>query len=160
MLIDGQSRIVLQGSNPAPWYRPALNDHGVFWVEIHEGKEEIHWKAHNEEAPRPFARGESALRHVAGEGDLVAWMSDTTVFLRNLTTGVTQEYFGEVHSNEALALSESLLCYEAVGEDDLDIFCTNGFHLQRPGNQRRPSLWGEWLVFHEGEQALLYGPIK
>ena len=160
MQINGQSRTLLQNSRPAPWYRPALNDHGVFWVEIHQGKEEIHWKPHSEDVPRPFAQGDQALRHVTAEGNLVAWMSDTAVFLRNLSTGTTQEYSADVHSNEALALSEGLLCYEARGDYDLDIFCNNGFHLQRPGHQRRPSLWRGWLVFHEGEQALLYGPIK
>ena len=89
-----------------------------------------------------------------------AWMSDTSVFIRDLSTGLTAEQSGRFHSNQSLAISGSLVCFESLNEEDIDIFCSNGFHLQRPGHQRNPSIWKDWLVFHEGDQALLYGPIK
>ena len=160
MRMGSNTRTLLAESTPAPWYPPALNNHGVFWVHLQNGKEEIHWQAHTADQPEPFATDNQPLRHVVGDGDHVAWMSDTAVYLRNLTTGATQETSGAVHSNNSLALSGDLVCYEAFADEDLDIFCNNGFHLERPGHQRSPSIWRDWLVFHEGEQALLYGPIK
>ena len=160
MLLGGNTRTRLSDSKPAPWYPPAINDHGLFWVELHDGQEEIHWRPHNTESQERFAAGPMPLRHVVGEGDHVAWMSDSAVFLKNLSTAEFQEFPAVVHSNDSLTLSDGLVCFEALDEHDLDIFCSNGFHLKRPGDQRRPSIWRDWLVFHEGRQTLLYGPIK
>ena len=160
MPLGGTRRTRIEESTPAPWYAPAVNDHGVFWVELHNGKEEIHWMPHQGGSSEPLAAGSKPLRHVAADGDYVAWMSDTSVFIRDLSTGLTAEQSGRFHSNQSLAISGSLVCFESLNEEDIDIFCSNGFHLQRPGHQRNPSIWKDWLVFHEGDQALLYGPIK
>lgn len=160
MALGGNERQTIPDSNPAPWYSPAINDHGMFWVELQNGKEELWWTPHETAHPKRFIPSDKAMRHVVAEGDFVGWMSDDAVYLKNLETNHTVEIPGTVHSNDTLALSEGILCYEAGTENGLDIFCSNGLHLERPGDQRNPSLWKQWLLFHEGQHALLYGPIK
>ena len=160
MAVGGTKRSTVEGSKPAPWYTPAISEHGVFWVELHNGKEEIWWLRSGTPQAEQLASGNEPLRHVVAHGDHVAWMGDTAIHLKNLSEAETVEFSGAVHTNDALALSEGLLCYEASSEGNIDIFCSNGLHLDRPQNQRKPRLWKRWLLFHEGQQVLLYGPIK
>ena len=158
--IGSAQRQAIQGASPAPWFPPALHPQGVFWVQFQEGEARIWWLPEGEETARAFATEPGSQRHPISDGESIAWLGDQTLTLRNLQTGDEQVFEGAFHSNERLALSEGLLCWEALAENDIDLHCSNGLHLERDNHQRRPSLWREWLLFHEGEQALLFGPVK
>jgi hypothetical protein len=162
MRIGSRERQEVPGAKPAPWYAPAISGDFIAWVQRGEEDtgEDIWSFSISEGKAKPLAQSPAHERHVVVDGDWVAWLTDNTIHLLDGKSGAHQRFEGQFNSNEGLGLSDGLLCWEARIEGDLDIHCSDGLHLKRPGDQRRPSLWRGWLLFHEGEDALLYGPLK
>ena len=160
MTIGSNKRESIPRSKPAPWTTPTLYGEALFWVQIDEGISKIWWKENTEKPAQIFAEGSEHFTHVTGDKEWVAWRGDSEVFLRNWSTAQESRFGGQVHVNDRLALSNGLLCWEEWKEEDIDIHCSNGLHLEREGHQRSPSLWNGWLLFHEGRQSLLYGPLQ
>ena len=51
----------------------------------------------------------------------------------------------------------SVACWEdrrALGTTGIDLWCSNGAHLERPGDQRWPTMSNGYLLWREGEQVL------
>jgi len=162
MQIGESERHTIPDADPAPWYAPAISDDLIAWVQLAEkgGQEDV-WAFSRSEGRRfPLAEGPEHERHVVAEGEYVAWLTDNAVHLLNRKSGAHRQFEGQFNSNEGLSLSEGVLCWEGREDSGLDIFCSDGLHLERPGDQRRPSRWRDWLLFHEGEDVLLYGPLK
>jgi len=161
MEIGSKTRNTIPSAKPLPWYPPSISEATTAWVEWHPDTGEDVWTytLHNSTA-KPLAQSKAHERHVVVDGKWIAWLTDHAVFLKNQETGDTQTFSGQVHSNERLSLSNGIVCWEAHTKEDIDIFCSDGLHLKRKDNQRRPSRWMGWLLFHEGENTLLYGPIE
>ena len=161
MEIGSKTRRTIPNARPAPWYPPAISQSTTAWVQWHPKTGEDIWTYTLHDAqPKPLAQSKAHERHVVADGNWVAWLTDDAVFLHNQETGQLQEFSGQVNSNERLSISNGIVCWEAHTEEDIDIFCSDGLHLRRKGDQRRPSRWMDWLLFHEGENTLLYGPIE
>ena len=79
------------------------------------------------------------------QGQILSWVhGEVKVVISN--AGI-QEVFS----------TQSRLCWTRWNQD-LDIFCTGGFHLQRAGHQSNPMWKGDSLYFTEGDRLWVYKP--
>lgn len=162
MQLGEDKRFTIPEANPAPWYAPAVSGDRIYWVQRGDQNtgEDLWAYSISENRSWPLAQSTDHERHVVAQGHFSAWLTDSSVHLLNTKSGEHRVFPGLVNSNESLGLSEGVVCWEAHTKDDIDVFCSDGLHLERPGNQRRPTRWKGWLLFHEGNATLLYGPLS
>jgi hypothetical protein len=162
MNLGNNQRFVVPKANPAPWYTAAISGDHIAWVqkENAQASENIWLYSIQEKRSWAAAKSDENERHVAIQGDEIAWLTDTAVHLFNIQSQAHAIFPGRVHSNENLSLSKGVVCWEALEKENIDVHCSDGLHLKRPGDQRHPSRWNEWLLVHEGNTALLVGPMS
>lgn len=151
--LDGNSR-QHASPPPAPWYRPAVADGRVAWVS-HEGDSEDIWLLDVEARDaQPVAEGPGHERHVALSGTHIAWVEDDAVVLKPLD-GAARRIPADAHTARGLALDGDVVCWEQWNGADVDVACSDGVSVQRPGHQRSPSRSEGWLMVVEDGQALV-----
>jgi hypothetical protein len=162
MRLGDDKRFTIPGANPAPWYAPAVSGDRIYWVQRGDLKtgEDLWTYSLSEKRSWPVAQSDAHERHVVAQGPYAAWLTDSSVHLFNTQNDEHRVFPGIVNSNEGLGLSDGVVCWEAHTPKDIDIFCSDGLHLERPGDQRHPTRWKKWLLFHEGNATLLYGPLS
>lgn len=155
-------RFSVPQADPAPWYAPAISGDRLAWVQRgspQSGEDVWAFDIQSKNA-WPVAQSTEHERHVALQGVYIAWMTDTAIHLLNTESKAHLLFPGQVNSNTFLSLSQGVVCWESFERKDLDIHCSDGLHLDRPGDQRHPRRWKEWLLVHENNMALLVGPLK
>lgn len=143
----------------AGWEAPALSWPLVAWTVVDEGGDHDVMVMNAEERgqPEPLAGGPGDQRLVVSQGGRFAWVDEGDVVLTG-PEGQGQERV-EAHTGfrSAPTLWEGVACWENREEDeDIDLRCSDGWHLDRPGDQLSPSRWGPWLLFQEDGRAWLY----
>ena len=136
---------------PAPWYRPAVAAGHVAWV----SQGEDIWYRPPGEAPRALADSDRHERHVALSSSHVAWVEDDAVVLMALPDGPRQRLPADAHTARGLSLDGDVVCWEQWNGKDVDVRCSDGVAVERPGHQRNPSRFGPWLTVVEQGQALV-----
>ena len=139
--------------NPAGWYPPALTDGHVAWIERGED-EDVWWMALPDGTPTLLAGGPGSQRHVVGHGRWLAWVEEAAVILLDTQTGARQSFEARTGFSAPIALWDGIVCWEQWGTD-IDIVCSDGLSVTRPGHQQWPSRFGPWLLFREAERVWL-----
>lgn len=147
-------------AHPLPWYPPALAAGAVAWVERTRETGEDVWLAGDDRAARVLAGGPGDQRHVVGDGDWLAWVEPGAVVLHHLPTGAQTRFAADTGFRAPPTLSDGVVCWEEraalLQGGDVDLVCSDGWTLRRPGDQRSPSRHRGWLLFHEGPRAMVY----
>jgi hypothetical protein len=148
---------------PLPGQPVALAWPWAAWVEGGGPTREDIW-ARNAEAQRvPLSRTARSERLPAGSGRWIGWVDEGGVYVQDTTRGERRVYPADTGFVFGPSLWGPVACWEdrgalRTGAGDIDILCSDGVELRRPGNQRAPSRWGPWILFREGEH-LLFGTV-
>ena len=135
-------------ANPKPWYPPAIQESGVAWVnDDGQGGEDIWLWSFEREAIEVLASGSAWQRSIAAWDDHWGWAEDDGIHILTISTGEHQIQSGQVVDGPIAW--ESGLCWTAIVLEDVDVFCSDGSHLKRPGEQRWPYRTGMDVVFQE-----------
>ena len=144
---------LLHEISPAGWYPPALTDGHVAWVERGEG-EDVWWMALPDGTPMLLAGGPGSQRHVVGHKHWLAWVEESAVILLDTQSGDRQTFEVTTGFSAPITLWDGVVCWEQWGAD-IDIVCSDGMTVSRPGHQQWPSRFGPWLLFREAERVWL-----
>jgi hypothetical protein len=145
---------------PIPWYRTALAWPWSAWIEDGGASHEDVWMRTPEGTRRPLARTDRRERHVAGDDRWFAWVDDAGVYVEAPDTGERRFYPADTGFAGGLALWGPVACWEdrsalRAGTGDIDVRCSDGLSLSRPGNQMAPARLGPWLLFREDGRVML-----
>lgn len=108
----------------------------------------------------PLAAGPGDQRLVAGGDHYLWWVDGGAVVRREMATGAELRYDAQTGFGAGLAVDpedDGVACWEdrrALATTGVDLWCSNGAHLDRPGDQRAPSMAAGFLLWREGEQVL------
>ena len=140
-------------ANPRGWYPPALLGQQVIWVndDGDGGSDLMSWRPG--ESVEVYAGGDGEQRHVVSSKTHVAYLDSNQVVVRNQAAQITASYSAIVI--DRLSIWEDNVCWSAWSTEDIDIFCSNGFHLARKGHQLWPSHSDKALVFQEEGQVMI-----
>jgi hypothetical protein len=130
----------------------------VAWVDVGEAwlfGEDIYVRHQDWREGAPLVRRAGSQRHVAASEGFVGWIEDAAVCVESLATGERRCVPARPGPSRRLSLWGAVACWEDYGGDDIDVVCSDGLALRRPGHQRNPSRVGPWLLFQEGNQTLL-----
>ena len=136
------------------WQRPAITQHAVAWIEWTETGEEIalwNWREGEETI---FIPAEKPLFLVSDKHRLV-WSEPQQIVIYDTQT--EQREVIPVQAVRGLTIHERKICWTSWTEEDLDIHCDDGFHLNRKGHQQWPQLHDTGLYFQENG-ALMWLP--
>ncbi|HNH45386.1 MAG TPA: hypothetical protein PKY30_00010 [Myxococcota bacterium] len=152
-------------ARPLPQQPLAVGDGEGLWVERDGATGEDIWYRDKRADAHPLARREIAQRLPVADGRWRGWAEPDHAILDDRISGERRRYPSlaiaqKIESNATsigflsnLSLWQQVLCWEervpkAEGVD-IDLRCSDGLHLDRPGNQRAPSRFGPWLLFEE-----------
>ncbi|MDG1481128.1 MAG: hypothetical protein P8R54_16165 [Myxococcota bacterium] len=139
----------------AGWYPPALTDGHVAWVGLDDaGEEDVWWMALPDGEPALLSGGAGAQRHVVGAGRWLSWVEEDAVVLLDTESGQRQSLSVRTGFSAPPTLWDGVVCWEEWGAD-IDIVCSDGLAVRRPGHQQWPSRFGPWLLFREAGQVWL-----
>ncbi|MCB9764526.1 MAG: hypothetical protein H6739_32425 [Alphaproteobacteria bacterium] len=146
-------------ADPAPWYPPALAGPWVAWVDLRDRAltgEDLWLLAPGAREAEPWVRAPGDQRHVAGGGDRwMGWIDDDAVTIEDLERRERRRHPTDAHTSRGLTMWGPVACWEVWDDGDIDLACSDGLRVDRPGHQRSPSRYGPWLLFQEGAQTLL-----
>lgn len=140
-------------ARPAGWYPPALAWPWVAWVEDAgpDGEDVRAVNMLKQDPPMTIAGGPGYQRHVVGDGTHLAWVEEDAVVLWDTDTDERRRIPAKTGFNAPITLSDGVVCWESRDGVDVDIACSDGLVVQRPGDQLWPSREGPWLLFREGD---------
>lgn len=156
-LLEGRLREHI-AARPAPWYPPAVGAGWVSWVDVGESwmnAEDVFTRAPGATLASPLVRRPGHQRHVAASGTLLGWVEDRRVCVERLPDGERRCVGAQPNPSRGLSLDGAVACWEEGGGEDVDLRCSDGLALRRPGHQRSPSRVGVWLIWREGAQVLV-----
>lgn len=104
---------------------------------------------------RPLARNPGDERNVAGDGRWLAWTAADAVYVEDLDRRERRRYPAETGFHGGLGMWGPVACWEDRAGADVDIRCSDGVEIRRPGDQLHPSRHGPWLLFREGDLVFL-----
>ena len=137
---------------------PAVDGPWVAWVDMGEAwlfGEDIYVRHKDWREGAPLVRRAGSQRHVAASEGFVGWIEDAAVCVESLETGERRCVPASPGPSRRLSLWGAVACWEDYGGEDIDVVCSDGLALRRPGHQHNPSRIGPWLLFREGNQTLL-----
>jgi len=149
-------------AHPLPGEPVAVGPGWAAWTERGANGEDV-WvvgAAVGATEPRVLAGGPGDQHLVAGAGD-VLWYADARfVWRQDVREAMPTAFPADTGFEAPLAVSAdgSLACWEdraglRVG-GDIDLRCSSGLVLERPGDQRWPSIGGGFLAWREGTQVI------
>jgi hypothetical protein len=147
-MVLGENRRFHIESRPAPWYPPAVAGDVIAWVTRTDQTGEDIWIL-EEDTVRPLANGPGHERHPVASTGSLAWLEEGGVVIHDLSTGEQTRFSADVHTNTGLTLWESVACWEAWTEGDIDIQCSDGLQVNGEGHQRHPARFGNALLYRE-----------
>ena len=93
--------------------------------------------------------GPGDQHHPVSSGDWLAWIDQGNIKLWNTQTDERELIEAKTGFLSPPALQDNTVCWEFRHIDDVDLRCSNGFRLERPGHQTHPLLVGTLLLFRE-----------
>ena len=159
-----QRGLTLLSAHPAGWQAPALAWPWVAWVEdAGEGDEDVMLLDTRDGAIRVLDGGPGRQRLVVGFAPWLAWVDAAgEVVVWNTATGERAVHPARTGFQAPPALWRDVACWEerpapgAPADQGIDIACSDGVAVRRPGHQTRPARWDRWLLFRERGDAWLY----
>ena len=134
-------------ANPNGWYPPALSNKWVGWVE----NDQIYvWNPMTGDPSVNIGNG----RHIQGNATGFFWYTDTHIHFWSPHT--EEKWRIKAKVVDRLGVFEDRVCWSQWGDKDIDIHCSDGFVLQRKGNQLWPSIYKDWLLFQENGKPMVY----
>ncbi len=152
-------------ARPLPQQPLAVGNGEVLWVEGDPSTGEDIWYRDARADAYPLARREVSQRLPVAGGRWRGWAEPENAVLDDAMTGErrrypSQKYIQNIESSPAsigflssLSLWQQVLCWEervpkAEGVD-IDLRCSDGLYLDRPGKQLAPQRFGPYLLFEE-----------
>lgn len=147
-------------ARPLPGARVALAWPWAAWVQREPATGEDVWVRGEAGAPRPLARGEGPEWRLGGDDRWIGWIGPDAVFVEDLARGERRRYPADAGFLGELALWGPVACWEdraalRAGRGDVDVRCSDGVVVRRPGHQLHPARVGPWIVFREEGRVLL-----
>jgi len=145
-------------AHAAGWYPPALSPPFVAWVEDGSAQgEDLYWlNALDDREGQLLSGGPGNQRHVVASGPFIAWVEPNAVVILDTRTDRRRTHTTLTGFNAAPTLWQGMACWEVRDESDVDIVCSSGLELRRPGHQLWPGLYSEWLIFREEGLLFVY----
>ena len=145
-------------TQPAEWYPPALSPPWVAWVEDGGASgEDIYWlNTETDHQKQLLSGGDGHQRHIVASGAFFAWVESDALVIMDSRDQSRERIAARTGFSAPPALWNDLACWEDRSQQDLDIVCSDGLEIRRPGHQQRPSLFSDWLIFTEEETLFLY----
>jgi hypothetical protein len=158
-------------ARPLPQQPLAVGDGEGLWVEQDAQTGEDIWYRDARADAHPLARREIAQRLPVAGGRWRGWAEPDHAILDDRISGERRRYPSLTIARKTemgsasigflsnLSLWQQVLCWEervpkGTGMD-IDLRCSDGLHLDRPGNQRAPARFGPWLLFEEAGGTFL-----
>lgn len=147
-------------ASPLPGYATALAWPWAAWIEDGGLTGEDVWARRGDGRRFPLARSPRSERHVVGSGRWLAWVDETGVHVQDTLRAERRAYAADTGFLHAPSLWGPVACWEdrgalRTGAGDIDILCSDGVEVRRPGHQRAPARWGPWLLFREANRTLI-----
>jgi hypothetical protein len=147
-------------ATPLPWYAAAIAWPWSAWVEDGGITGEDVWMRTPKGDRVPLARGARRERHVTGDGTWLAWLDEAGVYVQDMSRGERRAYPADTGFSGGLGLWGPVACWEdraalRAGTGDVDLRCSDGMEVHRPGQQLAPSRWGPWLLFREAGRVMV-----
>jgi len=140
---------------PRPGTLSAQTPTGLAWVSHGpQDDADIWWAPSDGTPPRPLDVGPGDQHHPVAYGDWLAWVSFSDIKMWNTATGERKKLTASTGFNSPPSLGDGIACWEVRGAEDVDLRCSNGFSLSRPGHQTYPQILGARLLFREHGRLL------
>ena len=157
-LLTGQARQTVK-ARPLPQQSLGLAAGRVAWTERGPGGDlDLWWWRPGGEA-EPLRAGPGDAHRVTGDGWRLAWVERDGVHLLEPERGQEQIFAadtGFLHSPSLWGRAEgSVACWEDRAGADVDVRCSDGVEIRRPGDQLAPWRGAGWLLFHEGRRVMV-----
>lgn len=133
-------------SSPQGWYPPAIAGDRVAWI---EAGERLWWMTLDKGHPEAMPVAGPNARHVVASGPYLSWVEPDRLVQMDVRTADVQVFPVRTGFSAPPSAWGAVLCWEQWGEVDLDVRCSDGLQVQRPGHQQWPSRWEKWLLFRE-----------
>ena len=138
----------------------ALADTYAAWIALDPQTGRDVWLGLPDGHTWPLARSLGREGWLAGSGHWLGWVDPEGVVVENLTQHERRRYPADTGFLHPLSLWGPTACWEdraalRAGTGDIDLACSDGLRLQRPGHQTAPWRWGPWLLFQEGSRVML-----
>lgn len=146
-------------AHPVPGEPVALGDGWAAWTERTRERGADVWLLVGDQAAA-VAAGPGDQRLVAGSARYLWWVDGAEVVRHEVQGGAEVRYPAQTGFGAGLAVDPadgSVACWEdrrALDTTGVDLWCSNGAHLDRPGDQRAPHMAEGFLLWREGEQVL------
>jgi hypothetical protein len=140
-------------ATPIGWAPPVLlkgidqsNPSKVAWIEwSSNGMDVVIWEWNS--GTEPVRLSTDRALSLVGEGQDLWWTEANSIEHFNLNSGLRSSI--SARSAQSLYIRDGVLCWSAWAISDLDVFCNDGFHLEREGHQEWPQLHESGLYFSE-----------
>lgn len=140
-------------AKPMGYQFPVILGEYVAWIEWAAEKQEIviwDWKKGNKEVL--FV--EDPL-YLEAEGDILVWSEPQKIQVFNIKTSEKKTI--QARAKGALSIKDQRICWAEWQEAETNIVCSDGFELDRKGNQFSPFQLETGLLFQE-EQGVMWMP--
>ena len=138
-------------ANPMGYQVPALLQEQVAWIEWSGDKKEILlW---NWETQKKTAHPAGNPLYLESEGNILIWSEPETIQILDVETDERREI--KTQSRGPLSIQNGRVCWAEWKKEDTDIRCSDGFVLEREGNQFSPIQLDKGLLFQE-EQGIMW----
>ena len=137
-------------ANPIGWHPPVRVGDEIFWIEWSGSEQEIavwNWKTNQ----RKSIQASEPLFLVAS-GHYLAWIERRNIVI--LDWNRKKERRITAQAQKGISLLDDRVCWSEQGTNDFDIHCSDGFHLQRKGDQFWPIQLQDGLFFREKEELM------
>lgn len=146
ILLDTQTGLQYQTSaSPIGWHPPVILAQQVAWIEwFGDSAHIVLWNWQTDR--HSIITAEQPLFLVA-EKDKLAWSEPEQIVIWDQKTETKQTV--KTRASGGLSLQNGRLCWAADENNQLDIWCSDGFHLDRKGAQEWPVQTADGLYFRE-----------
>lgn len=148
-----QGKIYQTEAKPMGYQLPAILDEQVAWIEWNGDKQEIllwNWKTQSKiivSAYEPL--------NIEAEGNILIWSEPNWLQIFNAETGEKTAIEAKIRGN--MSIRDGRICWGGWREEksETDIICSDGFQLDREGNQFSPIQLEKGIIFQE-EQGVMW----
>lgn len=147
-------------ARPLPGAQVAMAWPWVAWVQAEANTGEDVWVKGAGPKARPLARGPGAEWHVAGDERWLAWAGEGAVWVEDPARGERRRHDADTGFLGELSMWGPVVCWEErallrANVGDIDVACSDGVLVRRPGDQVAPQRLGPWVVFREAGHVML-----
>ncbi len=146
-----------EAPTPLGWYPAAINQTHIAWV-VDGGSSgaDVWWVARAKGRPEPLASGPGQQHHIVGSDAWLAWVEPSAVVVLDTLSGQETRHPAKTGFSAGITLWQDVVCWETRQDADIDIECSDGVIVRGSGHQRWPSRWGNYLLYRDGDQVMLW----